>query len=118
VRQPDSGPDLYDLATKALRRLSGKSPACDDRRDDRETTGPETAVRRETTVRQPAPSDLRGAILDAIALGGALTGRELSIRLGRPEPVRFYDLLAELIEAGLIETDPQSCRYYLPGGRP
>jgi len=66
-----------------------------------------------------APSlGLRGAILDAIALGGALTGRELSIRLGRPEPVRFYDLLAELIEAGLVETDPRSCRYYLPGGRP
>jgi len=118
VRQADNGPDLGDLAAKALRRLSGVSLGCDDRRDDRETTGPETAVRHETTVRQPAPSDLRGAILGALALGGAMTGRELSIRLGRPEPARFYDLLAELIEAGLIETDPRSCRYYLPGGRP
>lgn len=66
----------------------------------------------------PSESDLPGAILGAVTLGGALTGRELAMRVGRPDPARFYDVLAELIEAGLLETDPQSCRYYLPGGRP
>lgn len=79
---------------------------------------PESPGIRESAAGISPESDLRGAILGAIALGGALTGRELSIRLGRPEPARFYDLLAELIEAGLVETDPRSCRYYLPGGRP
>lgn len=118
VRQPDTGPDLFELATKALRRLSGEADACDNLRDDRETRGPEAPLRRETTVRQSPSADLPGAILGAVTLGGALTGRELAMRVGRPDPARFYDVLAELIEAGLLETDPRSCRYYLPGGRP
>lgn len=121
VRQAEIGPDLYDLATKALRRLSGPSCPRDNRRDDRETSDSETTASRGTTVGQPAPEpspDLPGAILGAVTLGGALTGRELALRVGRPEPSRFYDVLAELIEAGLLETDPRSCRYYLPGCRP
>lgn len=118
MRQPDNGPDLGDLAAKALRRLSGPSAPCDNCRDGRETRDPETPLGRETTVRQPAPRDVRAATLDVLGLHGGLTGRELALRLGRPEPGRFYDVLAQLIEAGLVETDPRSCRYYLPGGRP
>jgi len=46
-----------------------------------------------------------------------VTGRELSVLLGRPDPSHLYDVIAEMVKAGLIETDPRSCRYYLAGSK-
>lgn len=106
---PSPGESLKALARRALEEAA---------RVDLPGADSESLRKKPESPSEPAgispESDLHAAILSAVALGGALSGRELELRAGRPEPVRFYDVLAELIEAGLLETDPQSCRYYLP----
>jgi hypothetical protein len=55
---------------------------------------------------------LEPEILAALA-AEPLSGRELSLRLGRPPDARLYPALVHLLDRGVIATDPRSCLYRL-----
>lgn len=58
------------------------------------------------------PSDLRGAILSALA-GERLTALALSLRLGVPRDPELYAALGDLLDAKVIGTDPTSGTFVL-----
>lgn len=110
---------LSELADQALERLRGLP--------ERAAHGENSLRNREKTgILTPRRSDvLSGRILEKLGDGRRWRARDLGDRLGiardtaphlRMLPgVELYDALAQLLADRVIDTDPDSSTFYLPG---